>query len=85
MNPAYKQSEFEFYIDDRLTYRVTRPMVEHYGNWVFDNPEHVIVNFALGGAYPLKTNGVRSPYPGTTSVGSAAPTEGAPWSAPPSP
>ena len=54
----------EFYLDGRLTYRVTRAMVEHYGKWVFDNPEHVIVNFALGGAYPIKNNGVKAPYPG---------------------
>ena len=60
----WKKDSVEFYIDDRLTYRVTRPMVEHYGNWVFDNPEHVIVNFALGGAYPVKNNTAKQPYPG---------------------
>lgn len=60
----WKPDRVEFYLDGRLTYRVTRPMVEHYGKWVFDNPEHVIVNFALGGAYPVKVNGVRTPYPG---------------------
>ncbi|MGN3973677.1 glycoside hydrolase family 16 protein [Tsuneonella sp. SYSU-LHT278] len=54
----------EFYLDGRLTYRVTRKMVEHYGKWVFGNPEHVIVNFALGGAYPIKNNGVKAPHPG---------------------
>lgn len=54
----------EFFVDGRLTYRVSKPMVEHYGKWVFDNPEHVIVNFALGGAYPVKVNGVKTPYPG---------------------
>lgn len=54
----------EFYIDDRLTYRVTRPMVEKYGKWVYDQPEHVIVNFALGGAYPGKVNGIKQPYYG---------------------
>lgn len=60
----WKKDSVEFFIDDRLTYRVTRPMVEHYGNWVFDNPEHVIVNFALGGAYPVKNNTAKQPYPG---------------------
>lgn len=55
---------FVFKVDDVIIYRATRPMVEHYGRWAFDNPKHLILNFALGGAYPVKTNGVKSPYPG---------------------
>ena len=51
-------------IDGRLTYRVTRPMVEHYGEWRFDNSKYLILNFALGGAYPFKTNGIEEPYHG---------------------
>jgi hypothetical protein len=39
-------------------------MVEHYGAWAFDTPKHLILNFALGGAYPRKINGVKAPYPG---------------------
>lgn len=54
----------EFRIDGRLTYRVTRPMVEHYGEWRFDTPKHLILNFALGGIYPYKTNGIETPWPG---------------------
>lgn len=54
----------EFSIDGRLTYRVTRPMVENYGRWAFDTPQHVILNFALGGAYPGKVNGIKQPYYG---------------------
>ncbi|MXO58177.1 family 16 glycosylhydrolase [Altererythrobacter salegens] len=53
-----------FEVDDHLVYRVTRPMVEHYGKWRFDNPKYVILNFALGGAYPFKINGVEKPYNG---------------------
>ncbi|WP_373059580.1 family 16 glycosylhydrolase [Zunongwangia sp. H14] len=53
-----------FKVDNRLVYRVTREMVEHYGNWAFDNPKYLILNLALGGAYPEKTNGVEEPYPG---------------------
>lgn len=60
----WTKDKVEFYLDGRLTYRVTRPMVEHFGKWVYDSPEHVIVNFALGGAYPVKVNGVKAPYPG---------------------
>jgi hypothetical protein len=39
-------------------------MVENYGKWAFDTPKHVILNFALGGAYPHKTNGISEPYSG---------------------
>lgn len=53
-----------FEVDGRLTYRVTRPMVENYGKWRFDNPKHLIVNFALGGAYPFKTSRIAKPYNG---------------------
>lgn len=53
-----------FFVDDALVYRLTRPMVENYGRWSFDNPKYIILNLALGGAYPLKVNGVRLPYPG---------------------
>ncbi|HQV68965.1 MAG TPA: glycoside hydrolase family 16 protein [Thermoflexales bacterium] len=55
-------SELLFRVDDALIYRVTRPMIEHYGAWVFDGPKFLILNFALGGIYPFKTNGVRQPY-----------------------
>lgn len=57
-----RQMVFKF--DEQTIYRVTRPMVEHYGAWVFDTPKFVILNFALGGAYPFKTNGIRQPYNG---------------------
>lgn len=60
----WTKDAIEFSIDNRITYRVTRPMVEHYGQWVFDQPEHVILNFALGGGYPFKVNGIKTPYHG---------------------
>lgn len=53
-----------FEIDDRLVYRVTRPMVDFYGEWRFDTPKHLILNFALGGIYPFKTSGIEQPYKG---------------------
>jgi len=53
-----------FYVDATLVYRLTRPMVENYGRWSFDNPKYMILNLALGGAYPGKVNGVKMPYPG---------------------
>ena len=39
-------------------------MVEFYGKWRFDTPKHLILNFAVGGIYPLKTNGIKAPYVG---------------------
>ena len=60
----WKEDEILFQVDGRTLYRVTRPMVEHYGEWRFDNPKYLILNFALGGAYPYKTNGVEEPYNG---------------------
>jgi beta-glucanase (GH16 family) len=53
-----------FEVDGQPVYRVTREMVERYGEWRFDNPKYVIINFALGGAYPAGVNRVESPYPG---------------------
>lgn len=53
-----------FFIDDELVYRVTRPMVTFYGPWVFDDEKYLILNLALGGIYPYKTNGVSQPYLG---------------------
>ncbi len=60
----WSPSELVFRIDGTLIYRATRPMIEHYGRWAFDNPKFLILNFALGGAYPIKTNGAKTPYPG---------------------
>lgn len=53
-----------FEVDGRLTYRATRPMIERYGEWRFDTPKFLILNFALGGAYPYKTNMIEQPYNG---------------------
>ena len=60
----WTDQEILFEVDGQLTYRVTRPMVEHYGKWSFDTPKFVILNFAVGGAYPYKTNGIEKPYAG---------------------
>jgi beta-glucanase (GH16 family) len=51
-----------FKYDDIKMFRVTKPMVEHFGKWTFDNEKFMILNFALGGAYPVKINGVKEPY-----------------------
>ncbi len=53
-----------FKVDDDEYYRVTKPMVEAYGRWAYDNPKFLIVNLAIGGAYPRAVNKVDSPYAG---------------------
>ena len=53
-----------FNYDGIPMFRVTRPMAEHYGKWAFDNNKFLILNFALGGAYPVKINGAKQPYNG---------------------
>lgn len=60
----WTSDDLTFRIDGELVYRFTRPMVEFYGKWVFDNSNFLILNFALGGVYPFKTNGVHKPYYG---------------------
>jgi len=51
-----------FKYDGVPMFRVTRAMAEHYGKWAFDNPEFLVLNFALGGGYPAKINGAKTPY-----------------------
>jgi len=53
-----------FSVDGKVTYTVTRAMVEHYGRWAFDNAKFIILNFALGGGYPAGVNKVKEPYNG---------------------
>ncbi len=53
-----------FFVDDEMIYRVTRPMVNFFGEWRFDAEKYILLNLALGGTYPFKTNGVTQPYYG---------------------
>jgi beta-glucanase (GH16 family) len=53
-----------FTVDGREYYRVTRAMVELHGPWRFDRKQFLILNFALGGVYPAKVNGVTAPWQG---------------------
>jgi beta-glucanase (GH16 family) len=53
-----------FSYDGHPMFRVTKAMATHYGPWAFDKKEFLILNFALGGAYPGKVNGVTKPYYG---------------------
>ncbi|MBF6507788.1 glycoside hydrolase family 16 protein [Nocardia farcinica] len=52
-----------FFVDDVETYRVTKQDIESRGwTWAYDDPHFLILNFALGGAYPNGVNGVTEPY-----------------------
>jgi beta-glucanase (GH16 family) len=56
--------ELVFKVDGREFYHVTKAMVEQHGRWAYDNPKYLILNLALGGAYPEGVNQVKKPYPG---------------------
>jgi beta-glucanase (GH16 family) len=53
-----------FSYDGNTMFRLTRAMATHYGPWVFDQKQFLILNFALGGGYPAKINGLTKPYYG---------------------
>ena len=57
-----------FSVDGREFYRVTKRQVERYGVWRFDRPQYIILNFALGGVYPHKVNGIEAPYYGLSQA-----------------
>jgi beta-glucanase (GH16 family) len=53
-----------FYVDGKVFFDETRPMIRFFGKWAFDNPKYLILNLALGGIYPYKMTGVTTPYYG---------------------
>lgn len=53
-----------FKVDGKVTYTVTKAIVEKYGRWAFDNEKFIILNFAVGGGYPGGVNKVTKPYHG---------------------
>ena len=62
-----RRDEIVFSVDGAPVQRVTRPMTEFFGSWEFDDDKFLILNLALGGTYPFKTNGIRSPYYGLSA------------------
>lgn len=60
----WRSDRMIFSVDDQIVYRVTRPMTDFFGPWVFDDDKFLILNCALGGRYPFKINGVQEPYYG---------------------
>lgn len=53
-----------FKFDGIPVFRVTKPMANFFGEWAFDTPKFLIFNFAVGGVYPFKINGLNNPYYG---------------------
>ncbi|MFD3685318.1 discoidin domain-containing protein [Nocardiopsis sp. NPDC058631] len=52
-----------FHVDGVMVQETTRQKLESTrGQWVFDHDHYVILNLALGGAYPAGHNGVTEPY-----------------------
>ncbi|NED87885.1 family 16 glycosylhydrolase [Streptomyces sp. SID11233] len=52
-----------FTVDDRVVQKTSRQKLESTrGQWVFDHNQYVILNLALGGAYPAGWNKVTEPY-----------------------
>ena len=56
-----------FKYDDVPMFRVTKPMTQFFGEWAFATPKHLLLNFAVGGIYPFKINGIKSPYYGLSA------------------
>jgi len=56
---------FTFSIDGKQYLQTTKQQIQQGGgNWVFDNPQFLLLNFALGGQYPNGSNGISEPYYG---------------------
>ena len=55
----WSPTEMIFKYDGVTMFRVTKTMINHYGKWVFDEPKHLILNFAIGGIFPVKINGIK--------------------------
>ena len=57
-----------FKFDGIPVFRVTKPMANFFGDWAFDTPKFLILNFAVGGVYPFKINGINKPYYGLSQT-----------------
>jgi len=53
-----------FSVDGNERWRMNRAAVETRGAWAYDSPKFLIVNQALGGAYPHAVNHAETPYLG---------------------
>ncbi|MEI6189145.1 MAG: glycoside hydrolase family 16 protein [Chitinophagia bacterium] len=55
----WSPTQLIFKYDGVPMFRVTKKMINHFGNWVFDAPKHLLLNFAVGGIFPVKINGIK--------------------------
>jgi beta-glucanase (GH16 family) len=53
-----------FKYDNKPMFRVSKALTAPHGKWAFDNNKYLILNFAVGGVYPAKVNGITKPYYG---------------------
>lgn len=60
----WTKDEIAFDVDGDVFYTVSRAEIERYGEWRFDTPKFVILNFAVGGIYPWKVFDIEEPYYG---------------------
>ncbi|MEU4155413.1 LamG-like jellyroll fold domain-containing protein [Actinoplanes sp. NPDC026670] len=57
-----------FLIDEREVFRLTADQVTATGAWVFDQPQYLILNMAIGGGYPKAFNGEPDGLPAATET-----------------
>jgi beta-glucanase (GH16 family) len=63
----WDSTRVRYFVDGALHYTVTRPEVERYGKWVFDQPFFLILNLAVGGEFDGDPKS-DAPFPATMLV-----------------
>lgn len=53
----WNSTSIKYFVDGSLFYQVTKAQVQTYGNWVYDHPMFLILNVAVGGAWPGNPDG----------------------------
>ncbi|MBS1606105.1 MAG: glycoside hydrolase family 16 protein [Bacteroidetes bacterium] len=56
-----------FKYDGRKMFGISKTFIAPKGKWAFDNNKYLILNFAVGGVYPAKVNGIKEPYYGLSA------------------
>ncbi|MFY7653127.1 MAG: glycoside hydrolase family 16 protein [Chitinophagaceae bacterium] len=64
----WTEDSLVFKYDGITMFRVTKPMTNFFGKWAFNNPKYLILNYAVGGIYPFKVNGIQAPYYGLSEA-----------------
>ena len=53
----WEANVIRWYVDNTLYFTLTKSTVETHGQWVFDHPNFIIMNVAVGGAWPGNPDG----------------------------